>query len=203
MLTVQSNSRQIPKSREICANKKYNDVLYAYLQCISEREDDDKRLVSKKLINFSKLGTELHLTRQTVSTKFKNLLELDLVAVYDENYYILKPLPKDIATLIPYPTLRVLVDALNENAISAYAYLLNRYYSNNCQSFQFTLDQVKTFIGISTSTRSNNDVVTNILFVLEKVGLIKYSLTTLQQESFQNVKTIYSLDSLTNTLVVT
>ena len=48
----------------------------------------------------------------------------------------------------------------------------------------------------------NNDIITNILYVLDKVGLIKYSLTTLKQDSdtFQNVKTIYQLDWLTNTL---
>ena len=40
------------------------------------------------------------------------------------------------------------------------AYLLNCYYSNNCRPFQFTLDQIKSYIGISTSTRSNNDIIT-------------------------------------------
>ena len=66
--------------------------------------------------------------------------------------------------------------------------------------FQFTLEQIKNHIGICSTTRSNDDIVTNILFVLEKIGLIKYSLTTMKQESdtFQNVKTIYQLDWLTN-----
>jgi hypothetical protein len=103
---------------------------------------------------------------------------------------------------VPYNTLKLITDTLNENSISAYIYLLNCYYSNNCRPFQFTLDQIKSYIGISTSTRSNNDIITNILYVLEKIGLIKYSLSTMKQEadSFQNVKTIYQLDWLTNTL---
>ena len=111
-------------------------------------------------------------------------------------------LSADIAALVPYNTLKLITDTLNENSISTYVYLLNCYYSNNCQPFQFTLDQVKSYIGISTSTRSNNDIITNILYVLEKIGLIKYSLTTMKQEAdtFQNVKTIYQLDWLTNTL---
>ena len=35
MLKVQPNSRQMPKAKTICSNKKYYDILYAYLQCIS------------------------------------------------------------------------------------------------------------------------------------------------------------------------
>lgn len=202
MLEVQHNSRQIPKTKDICASKKYYDILYSYLQCISYKDSTGRRLFNKKEINFSRLGERFNLSRQTISTKFKNLIELNLVEAVDSDTYLLTMLDKDIATLVPYDTLLILTDALNENSISTYCYLLNRYYSNNCRAFQFTLDQVKSYIGISTATRSNNDIVTNILYVLEKLGLIKYSLTTYQQEndSFQNVKTIYQLEWLTNTL---
>ena len=114
----------------------------------------------------------------------------------------LTELSADLASLVPYDTLKLITDTLSENSISTYIYLLNCYYANDCRPFQFTLDQIKTQIGISTSTRSNNDTITNILYVLEKIGLIKYSLTTMQQEmdSFQNIKTIYQLDWLTNKL---
>lgn len=54
-------------------------------------------------------------------------------------------------------------------------------------------------IGISENSRNNNEIITNILFILQKIGLIKYSMSTVQQEdNFQNVKTIYQLDWLTN-----
>ena len=80
MLQVQTNSRQVPKTKTICANKKYYDILYAYLQCVSVRDEQDgKRYFYKKDINFSKLGEIFDLTRQTISTKFKNLTELGLV----------------------------------------------------------------------------------------------------------------------------
>lgn len=49
-------------------------------------------------------------------------------------------LSADIAALVPYNTLKLITDTLNENSISTYVYLLNCYYSNNCQPFQFTLD---------------------------------------------------------------
>ena len=42
------------------------------------------------------------------------------------------------------------------------------------------LEQIKKHIGICSSTRSNDDIITNILFVLEKIGLIKYRLTSLK-----------------------
>lgn len=203
MLKVQPNSRQVPKAKDICSNKKYYDILYAYLQCISVRDDASGiRYFSKKDINFSKLSEIFNISRQTISTKFKNLKELGLVVEMNKDMFRLVELSADLASLVPYGTLKLITDTLSENSISTYIYLLNCYYANECRPFQFTLDQVKSYIGISTSTRSNNDIITNILYVLERVGLIRYSLTAMKQESdtFQNVKTIYQLDWLTNTL---
>lgn len=200
MLERKSNSRQIPKTKEICSNKKYNDILYAYLQCVSEKRNDGCRIVDKKEINFTKLGKVFNLSRQTVSTKFKNLKDLGLIKELDNNTYEVITLEKELASLIPYDTLKLITDTLNENSISTYVYLLNCYYANNCKAFTFTLEQVKKHIGICSSTRSNDDIITNILYVLEKIGLIKYRLTSIKQDSdsFQNVKTIYELIWLTN-----
>lgn len=199
-MEIQKNSRQIPKTKNLCANKKYYDILYAYLQCISEKTDKNIRIFSKKEINFTKLSSVFNLSRQTVSTKFKNLKELGLVKEYDKDYYEIITLESDIASLIPYSTLKLIVDTLNENSISVYVYLLNCYYANEYKPFQFTLEQIKNQIGICSTTRSNDDVITNILFVLQKIGLIKYSMTAVKQDndSFQNIKTIYQLDYLTN-----
>ena len=202
MLERKNNSRQIPKTKEICSNKKYNDILYAYLQCISEKNENGSRTFDKKEINFTKLGEIFNLSRQTVSTKFKNLKDLGLIKDLDKNTYEVITLEKDLASLIPYDTLKLVTDTLNENSISTYVYLLNCYYANNCRSFTFTLEQIKKHIGICSSTRSNDDIITNILFVLEKIGLIKYRLTSMKQENdtFQNIKTIYELEWLTNSI---
>ena len=201
-LEIEKNSRQIPKTKDLCSNKKYYDVLYAYLQCISEKNENNIRVFGKKEINFTKLAEIFNLSRQTVSTKFKNLKELGLVKEIDKETYEIISLERDIASLIPYSTLKLIIDTLNENSISVYVYLFNCYYANNCQPLQFTLEQIKHQIGICTTTRSNDDIVTNILFVLEKIGLIKYSLTAVKQENdtFQNIKTIYQLDWLTNNI---
>ena len=203
-------TRQVPKTKEVCANKKYYDILYSYLQTISEEDKDPAkmkgnqypRFVNKSDVNFSKIGQKLGLSRQTVSTKFKNLIELGLVGERDSNSYQLFLLPDNSATLIPYDTLQVLVDALNENAISVYAHLIHQWFAHQQEPFQITIDALKTQVGISKATRSNNDVITNILFVLQKIGLIKYSLVALSQEddTFQNIKTIHQIDWITNKL---
>ena len=195
--------RQIPKTKEYCANKEYYDILYGYLQQQSQweqKKNNNRRYVNKKLINFSQLGRQLGISRQTVSNKFKKLIKLGLVIDEPGDKYYLTPLSADIASLIPNPTLKLITDTLNEYSISVYVYLLMRYIANNEEIFQFKLSDIKKHIGICSTTRSNDEIITNILFVLQKIGLIKYRLTTLQQENvdYKDVKTIYQLDYLTN-----
>ena len=194
------NERQIPKAFQICSNKLYNDLMYAYLQSISERDEQGIRYVNKGDIKFTKLGEILSMTRQTASSKFKNLLELGMIQELSDGRYEIIPLENELAMLLHYDTLKLMVDALNENSISVYAYLFNRYWANEQKPFQFTLEQIKKHIGISTKTRSNDDIITNILFVLKKIGLIDYEMTTAKQgeTNFQNVKTIYAITWMTN-----
>lgn len=198
-----NNMRQIPKTKEYCANKEYYDILYGYLQQQSQweqKKNNNRRYVDKSLINYSQLGRQLGISRQTASKKFKNLINLGLIIDEPGDKYYLTPLSADIASLIPNPTLKLITDTLNEYSISVYVYLLMRYIANNEEIFQFKLSDVKKHIGICSTTRSNDEIITNILFVLQKIGLIKYHLTTLQQENvdYKDVKTIYQLDYLTN-----
>lgn len=198
MLSIKSNSRQIPDSKTICADKKYYDILYGWLQQVSEFEDG-VRWVDAKKVNFTQLSKIFGLSRQTVSTKMKNLEKMGLVTKNEKkNRYELLILDPNVAALIPYNTLKLLVDTLSENSISSYVYLLSRYIANNEKPYQFTLMQVKTYIGISTTTKSNDEIITNILFVLQKIGLIKYSMTEALGSEFGNIKTIYQIDWMTN-----
>lgn len=198
MLSIKSNSRQIPDSKTICADKKYYDILYGWLQQVSEFEDG-VRWVDVKKVNFTQLSKIFGLSRQTVSTKMKNLEKMGLVTKNEKkNRYELLILDPNVAALIPYNTLKLLVDTLSENSISSYVYLLSRYIANNEKPYQFTLMQVKTYIGISTTTKSNDEIITNILFVLQKIGLIKYSMTEAPGSEFGNIKTIYQIDWMTN-----
>lgn len=201
---IEPNSRQVPSVLSICSNKKYYDILYSYLQCISsfdEKGSQEERYLSKKEINFSKIGSIFGVSRQTISTKFKNLIELGLVEEKD-GLYILKVLPNDYAYLIPNQTLSLLTDTLSENSVSTYIYLFNRYLGCKEKPFTFSLDQIKTWIGTSTKTRSNDSVITNILFVLKKIGLIDYHLVTqFDEDNPTSVKTVYQIDWVRNKVI--
>lgn len=200
-LEIQKNSRQVPSVAEICSSKKYYDLLYSYLQTISIRDKLSKeRYVYTKDVKYSRIGQIFGVSRQTIAKRFNNLIELGLVKQQNDRY-ILTLLPDEMAYLIPEKTLALLVDALSENAISTYIYLFGRYYANKEQPFIFTYEQIKKFIGIATTTKSNNQVVANILYVLQKIGLLEYELTALKEtDNFGNIKTVYQVVKMTNVI---
>ena len=70
------------------------------------------------------------MSRQTASKKFQNLIALGLLKENELGVYNLELLPADVAALIPQETLSILVNALNENSISTYIYLLRRWFAN-------------------------------------------------------------------------
>lgn len=198
MLQRQADSRQIPKVKTYTASKKYNDLLYGVLQEMSECSDEEGmkiRYVMEKDISYSELGTKLGLTRQTVSTKFKNLISLGLIVKDEERKrYILKRLDQADGSLIPFKTLKVLNNTLSHNSISTFVYLLNRFIAAGETPYVVTLKQVKEFIGIAASTSSNDDIVTDIFQVLKLVGLIDYNKT--YNEEFKSYFTIKAVRNM-------
>jgi hypothetical protein len=54
--------------------------------------------------------------------------------------------------------------------------LFNRYYANGCNKFIATIKQIKDFIGIATSTTSNNIVVDDTIDILKRLGLLDVKL---------------------------
>ena len=196
-----SDSRQMPRIQDICGSKAYNDILYGFLQANSEWDgvQGHLRYLPKKFINYSKLGAALGLSRQTVSKKFQNLIDLGLV-VQQEDRYELVILSREIAALIPSATLNILVNTLNERAISTYIYLLWQFLWHDMQEYLFTLNEIKKFLGICYTTRSNDDTIQDILFVLQKIGLIEYELSTLEKKEgdTSDIKTIYKIINVSN-----
>lgn len=201
-----NKARQIPSSKKYCADRNYTDILYAYLQYQSKRDWDENqiekgpRYLLKSDINFSTLGEALNLTRQTVSTKFKNLIKLELITPSEDGkVYYLNVLPQQDATLIPYDLLEFMVDAFSDRAYSTYCYLFNRYWANSKQPFEFTYDQIKNHLGLCTSTRSNDHIISNILTMLANNGLISFELLTKVGKDNGNVKTVYCLSHVSVT----
>ena len=197
-MQFEKNSRQVPKIKEVLSEKYYSDILYCHLQVISERNEDKvSRDVSKKDINFSKLAEELGMTRQTISKKFKKLIELGLL-VEEGDKYNLVVLETNQVFFVPQETLRKMVSCFNERTISIYVYLANRYYANQDKGFDFNITGLKELTGLGTKTNNNNYIITDILEFLQKLGLIKYGKKTGHDEHGQ-IKTVYSLESLTLT----
>lgn len=178
MLKIQPDSRQVPSVRMYTANKKYYDLLYGVLQEISYLDYTfdglQRRFINKKDIKFTDLANRVGLTRQSASTKFKNLISLGLVEfVEDENRYILNSLDSSEASLIPFSTLRQLNNSLNQNSISIYVYILKLYFANGQKPFTITLNQLKIFVGLSEKSRSNSEIIKDILNTLILLGLIE------------------------------
>lgn len=207
----------MPKRTPHTANKLYSDVVYAWLQLHSQHEaGTDIRWINKKDVNFTLMAEQLGLTRQSVAKKFKNLL-----CVKDEDKITRKPeeidkLPEDmkglglisynrnlkryeiltlnskLAMLIEKETLRKMLSTFNENTISAFIYFLNRFLANKEQPYEFTIEQVKVFIGIGVRSRSNNYIVTDIMSILKKLGLIKYELVSVDRRDHYRMLEVYS-----------
>jgi DNA-binding Lrp family transcriptional regulator len=201
-MKIEKDSRQVPKTKDIMANAKYCDILYCYFQNISTWDgiQGHPRVFSKRDKNFSKISEYLKISRQTVSKKFNNLVELGLIKENKDTYELII-LEEDIASLIPINTLKILVSAFNENAISVYVYLLNRYYAtliNGQQEFIFTKEQLKGILGFSTATRSNDYIIDGILTVLQKIGVIKVETRTKAEEFSGDVKSYLYLVYATN-----
>lgn len=196
-LEIQKNSRQMPSTANITKEKDYCDLLYAWLQCNSERENTSvnarRRLEKTKVKwvgierDFTRVTsdgtTEKVMARKTIAKYFNHLVEQNLV--YEEgDYYYLTILENDQANLIEYKTLSKLMNVLQKNSISIYIYLFNRYYANGCEPFIATVKQIKDFIGIASTTTSNNIIVDDTLDILKRLGLLDYHLTRKDDKTF-------------------
>lgn len=191
----EKNRRQVPKVKEYLSLKKYCDVLYCYLQVVSHFDEENKeRYILKKNINFTKIGADLGITRQTASTKFRYLKDMGLIIEQQEKY-ILANLDKEVAELVPFSTLRILTNTVKDNVISTYVYLLVRYRAEKEKPFIFTYEQIKKYVGIGIS-RGTDYIVSDILLLLSKLDLLKYSMSIEMING--GARSIYKVESMNN-----
>ncbi len=173
-MQIQKNSRQMPRKAEIVSSKDYCDLVYSWFQCMSELDPDGvTRYIPNAQINISAIGRDLGMDRRTVGRYVKKLYENELLEDRDGKT-ILKILEKTAATLVPYPTLRQIQNSLHRNSVSIFVYLLNRFVGNMELPYFITYNELKKYVGISTSTASNNVVVSDILKTLKALKLVDY-----------------------------
>lgn len=196
-MTIQKNSRQMP-TNSVVREKKYCDLLYAWLQCHSERVTviSEERRIHSSMVkwvdierDFTKVNSDGTITkvmdRRTIAKYFGFLKDKGLVWFNEEdNYYYLAKLNNEEANLIEYNTLVKMMNTLQRNTISVYVYLFNRYYANSCQPFMATMRQIKDYVGIASSTTSNNSKIDDIIDILERLGLLKMEVKMNEGKTF-------------------
>lgn len=190
-MEIKKNSRQMPSASMIVREKDYCDLLYAWLQCNSERENvmSTRRRIEKNKIKWTAIerdftriltdgSVEKVMSRKTIAKYFNHLMNQGLISEGEDDYYYLTVLDASEANLIEYITLSKLMNVLQKNSISIYIYLFNRYCANGYQPFIATIKQIKDFIGIATSTTSNNIVIDDTIDILKRLGLLEVKLIT-------------------------
>ena len=207
-MSIQKNSRQMPSSKIITKEKNYCDLLYAWLQCNSELLDIESRIryIERKNVKWARIerdftrqssdgAIEKVMDRKTIAKYFRHLEEKGLVKLNkeDDNYY-LTVLDNYEANLIEYKTLNKLMNAFQKNSISIYIYLFNRYFANDQKPFIVTMRQIKEFIGIATSTTSNNMLIDDTLDILKRLKLLDYEII------YQDGKTMFQFKWVKNKL---
>lgn len=189
-MEIQKNSRQMPSMKSVVKEKNYCDLLYAWVQCNSERIGPDLvgRRISKDLVKWTSIekdftrtlsdgSIEKVMNRKTIAKYFEHLEKLGLVKYCEEdNYYYLTVLDTTEANLIEYNTLTKMMNVFQKNSISVYIYLFNRYFANGYEPFVATIKQIKEYIGIATSTTSNNAIVDDTIEILKKLKLLDYQI---------------------------
>ena len=195
------DSRQIPSDKSLTGNKKYSDLLYGYLQVVSEREEGTNiRYIDKKNLKFTKIAADLQISRQTVASRLNNLIDMGLLK-YDEvkKRYEFITIQKDLAALLPKPTVRILCNTLRERSLSILAYLLKSYFQHGQKPFNINIDVLKAQVGLSSANRgTNNEVITDTLILLKKLGFIDYKVVKEMDKVSGGFKTVYILLSVDN-----
>ena len=120
------------------------------------------------------------MSRKTIAKYFSYLIDSNLVSDEGDEYYYLTVLDGSEANLIEYNTLLKMMNVFQKNSINIYIYLFNKYYSNSFQPFIATFRQIKEYIGIATTTTSNNAIIDDTIDILKRLGLLDYKLKVLE-----------------------
>lgn len=167
-------------------NKKLNDIVYGYLQCLGSQHYEGKKIIvelpktefNKNLTQLKKiLGVK---DKRTITAAINKLKEAGYIAEDDEKFTF----PYDennFYITIEKQFLKYLCDTANSNVIKIYVYL--KFKSNNIQNYHFTLKELKLMMGYAESTKTCDEMIRNCLACLEKQKIIKTENTYVDVDS--------------------
>lgn len=129
------------------------------------------------------------MNRKTIAKYFKYLEEIGLVVLDEKGeYYNLTLLNPEDANLIDDLTITKLLNVFQRNSVNIYMCILNNYYSNGQKPFILTIRQIKDFIGIATTTTSNNGIVDDTIEILKRLKLLDYQMVYENEKSYFQFK---------------
>lgn len=162
-------------------DKKINGELYAYLQELSTFQSEEskepvtfvnKKDMPKQAIICDVLGIK---SPKTLRSHLNYLIEQGYVEETSDKYIL--PRKENIYLLIPRKTLTYITDNCREHVIKIYIYLGQKYkYAlYNGKTYEFTLKELGTHIGLNIKNNSRGyEVINNALELLYNSGLIDY-----------------------------
>ena len=201
-----NSQRQVPKMKSITTEKDYCDLLYAWIQCNSERvsASSKDRKIDKKKVKWQSIEKDFtrHINgedikvmgRKAIAKYFKTLIDMGLIYENenDDQFYYITLLETEDASLLEYHTLEKLMNVLQKRAISIYVYLYSRFCANSMQPYIVTMSQIKEYIGVASSTTSNNHIIADTFEILKRLGLMEYELTWNDNKSMYQINWVHN-----------
>ena len=170
----------------------YNDCIYAWILLHSHyNPDESHNYIYKEDINFTKIGTAIHRSRQTVSKRFKNLIDDGYIRECKYNGKTCYKIPyfKDFEELHGPTVFQLLclpVDKQKEELIKTYAFLLKKKriaLREGHTSFSTSSKEILQAFGSSASHNKKYENMRAIFTILQGAGIIKFKTTSYERRS--------------------
>lgn len=200
-MEITENKRRIPTGGTVMEDKKFNDILYAYLQSISYRDPNkEDRYVWKNDCKREDLAKALKMNLSTLKRKFNHLVSNGYIVEKEDIFEL--PKVSQWNFFIPVEILKFLIDTTNEDIITVYAYL-GQLKNQMKDKAYYTESKLLILLGYKTKLRTKDENgnqmyrastnsrdwerINNIIKALKLFGL----LATVEKKEIYNGKEVY------------
>ena len=200
-MEITENTRRIPTGGTVMEDKKFNDILYAYLQSILYRDPNkEDRYVWKNDCKREDLAKALKMNLSTLKRKFNHLVSNGYIVEKEDTFEL--PKVSQWNFFIPVETLKFLIDTTNEDIITVYAYL-GQLKNKMKDKAYYTESKLLILLGYKTKLRTKDENgnqmyrastnsrdwerINNVIKALKLFGL----LTTVEKKEIYNGKEVY------------